>query len=366
MEDTLQQAVLAAVTDVLNDHQENGTLANLSVTQLQDLAALFQESGFFNLLLPEELGGAELNLQQCLAVLLQEGAYALPVALASTNLANAWLHTQGLDVAMGAVAIESVSAAAGLSGLAAENSTQSNSVAQDGANGHESSKKGLISIGIKAQNFTHLTPQILLAVADKAYLLDATHYVTDSVDRDHSALWLNLNLEHAKALEVNAEAVQKLHDLAVLSSIAVSQGAMRQLLEMTVKYAAERTQFGRKLSQFQAIQQQLSVMAECVCSAQMAAELAYYSDSTVPNKNHLILAKHQMSLVANQVANIAHAVHGAIGITKEYPLHFYTQIIRQNRSQGGSEMYWAEQLGAAVLQSDKTVLEILSGDLLWT
>ena len=353
MDNTLQQAVLAAVTDVLNDHQENGALANLSVTQLQDLAALFQESGFFNLLLPEELGGAELNLQQSLPVLLQEGAYALPVALASTNLANAWLHTQGLDVATGAVAIESVSARLG--------NVQPGNTAQESAGAD-----GQISIGIKAQNFIHITPQVLLAVGDKAYLLDAKHYVTDSVDSDHSALWLNLNLEHAKALEVNAEAVQKLHDLAVLSSIAVSQGAMRQLLEMTVKYAAERTQFGRKLTQFQAIQQQLSVMAECVCSAQMAAELAYYSDSTVPNKNHLILAKHQMSLVANQVANIAHAVHGAIGITKEYPLHFYTQIIRQNRSRGGSEMYWAEQLGAAVLQSDKTVLEILSGDLLWT
>ena len=351
MDNTLQQAVLAAVTDVLNDHQENGALANLSVTQLQDLAALFQESGFFNLLLPEELGGAELNLQQSLPVLLQEGAYALPVALASTNLANAWLHTQGLDVATGAVAIESVSARLG--------NVQPGNTAQESAGAD-----GQISIGIKAQNFIHITPQVLLAVGDKAYLLDATHYLTDSVDSDHSALWLNLNLDHAKALEVNAEAVQKLHGLALLSSIAVSQGAMRQLLEMTVKYAAERTQFGRKLSQFQAIQQQLSVMAECVCSAQMAAELAYYSDSTVPNKNHLILAKHQMSLVANQVANIAHAVHGAIGITKEYPLHFYTQIIRQNRSQGGSEMYWAEQLGAAVLQSDKTVLEILSGDLL--
>ena len=351
MDNTLQQAVLAAVTDVLNDHQENGTLANLSVTQLQDLAALFQESGFFNLLLPEEMGGAELNLQQSLPILLQEGAYALPVALASTNLANAWLHTQGLDVATGAVAIESVSARLG--------NVQPGNTAQESAGAD-----GQISIGIKAQNFIHITPQVLLAVGDKAYQLDARHYVTDSVDSDHSALWLNLNLEHAKALEVNAEAVRKLHDLAVLSRIVVSQGAMRQLLEMTVKYAAERTQFGRKLSQFQAIQQQLSVMAECVCSAQMAAELAYYSDSTVPNKNHLILAKHQMSLVANQVANIAHAVHGAIGITKEYPLHFYTQIIRQNRSQGGSEMYWAEQLGAAVLQSDKTVLEILSEDLL--
>ena len=351
MDNTLQQAVLAAVTDVLNDHQENGALANLSVTQLQDLAALFQESGFFNLLLPEELGGAELNLQQSLPVLLQEGEYALPVALASTNLANAWLHTQGLDVATGAVAIESVSARLG--------NVQPGNTAQESAGAD-----GQISIGIKAQNFIHITPQVLLAVGDKAYLLDAKHYVTDSVDSDHSALWLNLNIDQTKALEVSAEAVQKLHGLALLSSIAVSQGAMRQLLEMTVKYAAERTQFGRKLSQFQAIQQQLSVMAECVCSAQMAAELAYYSDSTVPNKNHLILAKHQMSLVANQVANIAHAVHGAIGITKEYPLHFYTQIIRQNRSQGGSEMYWAEQLGAAVLQSDKTVLEILSEDLL--
>ena len=194
--------------------------------------------------------------------------------------------------------------------------------------------------------------------------MDARAYQTEPVDSDTNALWLKLNLAGAQTVGVSDEAVKQLHDLAVLSSIATSVGAMRQVLKMTVQYAAERSQFGRKLSQFQAIQQQLSLMAECVCSAQMAAELAFYSQDAVPQHKHIMLAKHQISLVANQVANIAHAVHGAIGITKEFPLHFYTQIIRQNRSRGGSELYWAEQLGAQVLQSDKTLLALLSEDLL--
>lgn len=338
MDDTLQQAVLEAISDVLNDHQENGTLANLSTEQLNNLAAMLQDSGFFNLLLTEDLGGAGLNLQQSLAIFLQEGVYALPIALTSTNLANAWLHAQGLSLPGGVVAIESVTSVQG--------------------------QKGLVTIGLKPQSYIHTTPYILLAASDQVYIVDTSAYQTEPVDSDTNALWLTLNLSGAQTVGVSDEAVKQLHDLAVLSSIATSVGAMRQVLEMAVQYAAERSQFGRKLSQFQAIQQQLSLMVECVCSAQMAAELAFYSQDAVPHHKHIMLAKHQISLVANQVANIAHAVHGAIGITKEFPLHFYTQIIRQNRSRGGSELYWAEQLGSEVLQSDKTLLALLSEDLL--
>lgn len=341
MEDTIQYAIQEAITDVLNDHQENGSVATLSVASLESLGTLFQESGFFNLLMPEEHNGAALSLPQVLPILMQEGRYALPIGLSSTNLANLWLHTYGIDLPSGAIALE-----ASMSTSAENASLQS------------------MSLGLKPESFAQTTPYLLLAHNDQAYLIEASQYQLASVDSDKYSRWLSVDLTKAKALAVSAEALSELRYLAVLATIATSLGAMRQVLEMTVKYAAERSQFGRTLSQFQAIQQQLSVMAECVCSAQMAAELAYNSQDTEASKPHIMLAKHQISLVANQVANIAHAVHGAIGITKEFPLHFYTQIIRQNRSRGGSEMYWAEQIGALVLESDKTLLATLSEDLL--
>ena len=48
---------------------------------------------------------------------------------------------------------------------------------------------------------------------------------------------------------------------------------------------------------------------------------------------------------------IAHAVHGAIGVTAEYDLQLYTRRLQEWRGDFGSQAYWHAQLGAALLAS---------------
>lgn len=61
---------------------------------------------------------------------------------------------------------------------------------------------------------------------------------------------------------------------ALLRSAQIA-GASLALLEMTSSYASERSQFGRPIGAFQAIQQQLAVFAEQAVAATIAAEAAF-------------------------------------------------------------------------------------------
>ncbi|WP_411976028.1 acyl-CoA dehydrogenase family protein [Sulfitobacter faviae] len=132
--------------------------------------------------------------------------------------------------------------------------------------------------------------------------------------------------------------------------------AMARLLEMTVDYAKEREQFGRAIAKQQAIQQQISLMAEECYAARMAAELglAGYTDPTA-----VAIAKSRVGEAASRVGPIAHAVHGAIGITQEHDLHLYTRRLIEGRIAYGSERYWNEKLGQSLLDSTQSSLSFV-------
>ncbi|MCS6766134.1 MAG: hypothetical protein MO847_06805 [Candidatus Protistobacter heckmanni] len=134
------------------------------------------------------------------------------------------------------------------------------------------------------------------------------------------------------------------------SAAALMAGAMERVLEMTLQYANERSQFGKPLGKFQAIQQQLSVMAEQVFAARMAAQLACRQCAGArPDATMAAIGKLRASEAAAQVAAIAQAVHGAMGVTEEYDLQLFTRRLHAWRREGGAESHWARQVGAAVL-----------------
>lgn len=56
------------------------------------------------------------------------------------------------------------------------------------------------------------------------------------------------------------------------------------------------------------------------------------------------------------MASIAHAVHGAIGITEEYDLQLRTRRLHAWRATAGSESFWNLQIGRALLNSEHATL----------
>jgi alkylation response protein AidB-like acyl-CoA dehydrogenase len=140
---------------------------------------------------------------------------------------------------------------------------------------------------------------------------------------------------------------------------ALLSGAMTRVFEMTLQHCNDRIQFGKTLGKFQAVQHQLSVMAEHVAAASMAAEAAFRTDATTPSLLAAAMAKSRTSEAAVLVASMAHALHGAIGIAEEYDLQLLTRRLHEWRIAHGSEAHWNALIGQSVLASDTSIADFV-------
>jgi acyl-CoA dehydrogenase len=265
-----------------------------AIEQGGDSAAMwnaFLESGFLDALVAEEAGGAGLSLSDAAPLIALLGRHAVPLPVGDTMIARALLAMAGIEAPQGPIAI---------------------------------------ATGTGAVPFAGLATYILSGTPDAPVLTPARAEPT-GVPHDGGAY---VNGVDGKALRPVA---------AVLRALLIS-GAAERVMEMTVAYANERVQFGKPIGKQQAVQQQLSVLAEQAVAARIAAAVGARSGLR-PASSAAAIAKHGASVAAGQIAAIAHAVHGAIGISEEYDLQLLTRRLHGWRLADGSEGYWAGILG---------------------
>jgi len=124
-------------------------------------------------------------------------------------------------------------------------------------------------------------------------------------------------------------------------------GAIARVLALSVDYANTRQQFGRSIGKFQAVQQLLAKLAAEAAAARSAADGAWAAVDAGDPGFAPAIAKIRASEAARVVAAIAHQVHGAIGVTDEHALHYFTRRLWEWRLDFGSDSYWAAILGRA-------------------
>lgn len=132
---------------------------------------------------------------------------------------------------------------------------------------------------------------------------------------------------------------------AALIRAAQMAGALERVLMLTVDYARTRKQFGKPIGQFQAIQQQLAILAGQTASASVAAAHAFRRWRHQDFVMLAAAAKIRAGEAAGAAISIAHQTHGAIGITYEHELHFATRRLHAWRTEFGAEAFWAGRLG---------------------
>ncbi|ALU73527.1 acyl-CoA dehydrogenase (plasmid) [Rhodococcus erythropolis R138] len=132
----------------------------------------------------------------------------------------------------------------------------------------------------------------------------------------------------------------------------------------TLLYATERSQFGRPLTQFQAVQQRLASMAALTTlmdiSAREAAS-AYESADRRTALTAVAAAKVVTSRSAHPVAASGHQIHGAIGFTSEHALGRYSTSLWSWRDRHGTEQYWAGVLAGQVLDDGIDIWDLVTG-----
>lgn len=143
--------------------------------------------------------------------------------------------------------------------------------------------------------------------------------------------------------------------LLAFARVAEGAGALEATLTMTVEHVSTRKQFGKTLSQFQAVQQALALLAEEAAALSIAATAtAAALDGWAAGKGALAgdlprfeiaAAKARLALAVDRGVPIAHRLHGAIGFTMEYPLNHLTRRLMGWRSEFGADAVWQRDLG---------------------
>jgi alkylation response protein AidB-like acyl-CoA dehydrogenase len=145
--------------------------------------------------------------------------------------------------------------------------------------------------------------------------------------------------------ELGPGASGHLLDLGALGCAAEALGAAQALLEMSVRHAGTREQFGRPIGSFQAVKHHCANMLLRVEAMRAAvAQAAYLLDGERSPSASLAVsvAKSYASSAAREVAETALQLHGGMGFTWEHPLHRYLKrVLRLSVAYGDTRWHRA-------------------------
>jgi alkylation response protein AidB-like acyl-CoA dehydrogenase len=109
-----------------------------------------------------------------------------------------------------------------------------------------------------------------------------------------------------------------------ISIAALAVGIAQGAYESALKYSKERQQFGKPISEFQAIQFKLADMATQIEAARLLMyRAAFLKDQGKKVTKESAMAKVYASEVSVRVAEEAIQIHGGYGYTKDYPAEKY-------------------------------------------
>lgn len=114
-----------------------------------------------------------------------------------------------------------------------------------------------------------------------------------------------------------------------ISIAALSLGIAQGAFEAALKYSKERKQFGRPISDFQAIQWKLTDMATEIDAARLLTlRAASMKDAGLKTTQESSMAKLYASEVAVRCANEGVQIHGGYGFIKDYPAEKYYRDVK--------------------------------------
>ena len=282
---------------------------------------------------------AEMGLEQIFAgasddpwrdaavVLKAAGRHATPAPLAETLMAGALLAGAGLEMPEGPLAIAS---------------PQDSAVRIDDG-GRLTGVARRVAWGRHARHVVVEADGAMLALVPVA----AARLEEDrSVSREPRD---TLTFENVAALGFAPVRAGATIQHGALMRAAQMAGAVEATLDLTVQYARERSQFGKPIGSFQAIQHQLAILARHSAAASRSVDAGFERIAEGGEAGfEAAVSKIRTGEAASAACSIAQQTHGAIGFTDEHRLHYLTRRLWSWRAEFGSAAFWSGQLGRRI------------------
>lgn len=156
-------------------------------------------------------------------------------------------------------------------------------------------------------------------------------------------LFENVRLSDSQLLGDRGEGFKdslRILDGGRISIAALSVGIAQGAFDAALAYSKTRKQFGRPISEFQAIQHKLADMATEIEAARLLTYRAgWMKDQNVRVTRESAMAKLFASEIAVRVCNEAVQIHGGYGFIKDYPVEkFYRDVKLMTIGEGTSEI----------------------------
>lgn len=141
-----------------------------------------------------------------------------------------------------------------------------------------------------------------------------------------------------------------------LNIASCSLGAAQAALQQSLRYVEERKQFGKALSEFQALQFKLAdMLTELVAARQMVRLAAFKLDSgSADASTYCSMAKRFATDAGFEICNQALQLHGGYGYIKEYPLERYLRDSRVHQILEGTNEIMRVIVARAALRAGAT------------
>ena len=322
-------------TKQIIDRAETGVFAD-------DLWQAVAETGVPLAALPESAGGADAEWSDLFAVLRVAGRFSVPLPLAETMLAGWVASSAGLSLSDGPMTVGPVRAGDSLQLVRDGNGWRLSGVAGRLPYGAHVARTVLIADGPDGEMAVTLEGT---GGAELAAGKNIANEARDTLTFDN--VRLSADAVGAVGAGVSRNA---LYRRGALARATMMSGALEKAMDLAVGYAQQRVQFGRPISKFQAVQQNLAVLAGQTAAAVAAANVGIEAlgKTNADRETFLIaVAKTRVGEAATLACEIAHQVHGAIGFTKEYALQLSTRRLWSWREEFGSDPEWAVCVGNA-------------------
>ncbi|MGX7680151.1 acyl-CoA dehydrogenase family protein [Jatrophihabitans sp. DSM 45814] len=136
---------------------------------------------------------------------------------------------------------------------------------------------------------------------------------------------------------------------ATVLRAAQIQGAAERLLEYAVEYSTQRSQFGKPIGQYQAVQYLCSDIA---INSHLTSLYARYAagllDAGLPAGKAVSQAKAQANRTARLAPERAHAVHAGIAFMLDFDVQLFTRRCRHWELDLGDDRYHRERIATAL------------------
>ncbi|MCO5164136.1 MAG: acyl-CoA/acyl-ACP dehydrogenase [Mesorhizobium sp.] len=324
------------------------------------------ENGTFSLLVPEEHGGMGLGFVDLSLVLEEYGRALVPAPVGETLTATDAIVRFGTDeqkqrllplIAEGKLKIVPAIAEA----EAGYDPTDIAVTAVPSGNGWSISGRKVLVPHAATADFIMLAARfsedgplgLALIEPDRAGVSLREHSTLDPSSRFHE-----LDLDSVAVVrddivggEPTDASVTRLLDAGGVIAATMMTGISGKVLDTSVEYAKQRTQFGKQIGSFQAIKHRCADMAVAIDASRSAAYYAAWAlAEEAPDRARAVsMAKSYCGDTSRFVCNEGVQIHGGMGFTWELGLHFYLRRAKVLEYSYGDAAYHRERVLAETI-----------------